>query len=149
MQMIKIMKEIFHEENVPVWLHTYNILSTSKSRGLIELIPNSFSLDALKKKSNWPGTLNNFFIQYFCAEESDIDINTARTNYVSSMAGYSIVCYLLAIKDRHNGNIMIDNQGKQALYSILHHELNLYFINHIKRSYNTHRFRFCSGACSW
>lgn len=111
MQMIKIMKEIFHEENVPVWLHTYNILSTSKSRGLIELIPNSFSLDALKKKSNWPGTLNNFFIQYFCAEESDIDINTARMNYVSSMAGYSIVCYLLAIKDRHNGNIMIDNQG--------------------------------------
>ncbi len=112
MQMMQMMKMIFHEENVPVWLHTYSILSTSRSRGLIELIPNSLSLDALKKKSDWPGSLNKFFSQYFCSEESDIDINTAKMNYVSSMAGYSIACYLLAIKDRHNGNIMLDNQGK-------------------------------------
>ena len=32
-------------------------------------------------------------------------------NYVKSLAGYSLVCYFLQIKDRHNGNILIDNKG--------------------------------------
>ena len=27
------------------------------------------------------------------------------------MAGYSLICYIFQLKDRHNGNILIDNEG--------------------------------------
>lgn len=38
MQLLVIFQNAFKDANLPVWLHTYKILSTSKSTGLIELI---------------------------------------------------------------------------------------------------------------
>eukprot|EP01040_Poterioochromonas_malhamensis_P016323 gene16323-18507_t len=110
MQMITFYEKVLRENNVPVWIHTYRIMSTSKTTGLIELIPNAVSLDGLKKKSDYPGSLRGWYEQAFGGPNSP-QFKRAIDNYVSSMAAYSIIAYLLAIKDRHNGNIMIDKEG--------------------------------------
>jgi phosphatidylinositol kinase/protein kinase (PI-3 family) len=36
----------------------------------------------------------------------------ARRRFAQSLAGYSVVAYLLRFKDRHNGNVMITSEGR-------------------------------------
>lgn len=35
----------------------------------------------------------------------------AQKNFADSLAGYSLVCYILQIKDRHNANILLEKDG--------------------------------------
>ena len=110
-QLINEFYQIFKLENTGCWLNTYEIISTGKNSGLVEMVNNSLSLDQLKQKTNHI-SLKDFYINYYGNgnEESPL-YKKAMYNFVSSLAGYSLVCYFLQIKDRHNGNILIDNEG--------------------------------------
>ena len=107
MQLIKKYDEIFKSENIPLKLHPYEIIITSNSSGLIEFIPDTISFDALKKKL----LENNITFTDFFQNHFGDDFEESQKNFAESLAGYSLVCYLLAIKDRHNGNILLDKDG--------------------------------------
>lgn len=116
-QLISVFNQIFHMEEVECWLKPYEIVSTGNNMGVIECVPNSVSLDYLKRKAKNFSTLRQFFEQYFGNPNKDskiplnIEFKKAINNFIKSLAGYSLVCYFLQIKDRHNGNILIDDQG--------------------------------------
>ena len=110
-QLINEFYQIFKLENSGCWLNTYEIISTGKNCGLVEMVNDSLSLDQLKQKTNHI-SLKDFYINYYGNGNEDSPLyKKAMINFVSSLAGYSLVCYFLQIKDRHNGNILIDKEG--------------------------------------
>eukprot|EP00956_Cyclotella_meneghiniana_P025268 scaffold52416_cov60-Cyclotella_meneghiniana.AAC.1 len=112
MQMIHYFESVFAKSNIPIWLKTYRILSTSKNTGLIEVLVDATSIDGLLKSEKYPktGGMRAYFEQVYGPPTSKAFL-VAQRNFCRSLAGYSLVSYLLGLKDRHNGNIMIDIRG--------------------------------------
>jgi hypothetical protein len=110
LQLIAQFLHIFRRAKLPLWLRPYRIWPTSSNAGIIETIPNAVSLDALKRRVKGYSTLTDFFLRKFGARQSN-GFKKAAWNFAKSMAAYSIVCYLLQVKDRHNGNILLDSEG--------------------------------------
>lgn len=109
LQLIRQFQDIFQSADLPLRLLPYGIIATSASTGMIEYVKDATSLDGLKKRRGYT-TLANHFLKTYGDVESPT-YKAAMTNFVRSMAAYSLACYFLQIKDRHNGNIMIDSDG--------------------------------------
>lgn len=122
-QLIRCMASILACANVPVWLYPYDIVALSFRGGIIEAIPDTISIDSLRKNHPHFTNLKHFFEEHFGHPGSDTYEN-AKANFVESLAGYSIICFLLQIKDRHNGNILLDNKGH-----IIHIDFGFLFLS--------------------
>ncbi|KAI4291910.1 phosphatidylinositol 4-kinase B [Pancytospora philotis] len=101
-QIITQMKRIFEAEGVDCFLRNYKIYLVSETAGLIETVTDAYSIHKIKSKTS---TLVEHFSTAFKDEEA------ARGRFLKSLAGYSLASYLLQLKDRHNGNILIDAEG--------------------------------------
>ncbi|CAL0306660.1 unnamed protein product [Lupinus luteus] len=108
-QLISHFYDIFQEAGLPLWLRPYEVLCTSSYTALIETISDTASLHSIKSRYPNISSLREFFNAKY--EENSPSFNLAQRNFVESMAGYSLVCYLLQVKDRHNGNLLLDEEG--------------------------------------
>jgi len=121
-QLISMISNIWKRHNVGAWTKRMKILITSANTGLVETITNAMSIHSIKKSlteisisegENSKGrifTMQDYFIKMYGSPEST-RYKKAQDNFARSLASYSIICYVLQIKDRHNGNIMVDNEG--------------------------------------
>jgi phosphatidylinositol 4-kinase len=111
-QLLQQMAAIWKAAATPVWLRPYDILSTDEDGGVIEAVPDTVSLHALKEKDDTFTSLDDWFMRYFHrGKHAGKRDSLARQNFARSLAAYSIACYVLQIKDRHNGNILLDANG--------------------------------------
>lgn len=110
-QLISRYAKLFSDDKLPLYLRPYRIVAVSASTGLVELIADSTSLDKLFWKPDYPGSLKEHFVKVYGEEGTD-DFENARTNFIQSAAAAAFITYILAIKDRHNGNILLDARGR-------------------------------------
>ncbi|KAF2265626.1 phosphatidylinositol 4-kinase-like protein STT4 [Lojkania enalia] len=108
LQMIAAFRGIFNNVGLDVWVYPYRVTATAPGCGVIDVLPNSISRDMLGREA--VNGLYEYFVSKYGGEES-IRFQEARSNFVKSMAAYSVISFLLQFKDRHNGNIMIDDAG--------------------------------------
>ncbi|CAJ1937825.1 unnamed protein product [Sphenostylis stenocarpa] len=108
-QLISHFYDIFQEAGLPLWLRPYEVLCTSSYTAIIETIPDTASLHSIKSRYPNISSLREFFNAKY--QENSPSFKLAQRNFVESMAGYSLVCYFLQVKDRHNGNLLLDEEG--------------------------------------
>ncbi|EDU42416.1 phosphatidylinositol 4-kinase PIK1a [Pyrenophora tritici-repentis Pt-1C-BFP] len=121
-QLIQVCSKIWEEANIPVWTKRMRILVTGESCGLIETITNGVSLHSLKRSLTLASiaagtnprkriaTLKDHWLKTFGEPDSEAYIAGVAA-FGRSLAAYSMICYVLQLKDRHNGNLLIDNVG--------------------------------------
>ncbi|KAJ3028303.1 UNVERIFIED_CONTAM: phosphatidylinositol-4- kinase [Siphonaria sp. JEL0065] len=108
LQLISIFKNIVERSGLDVYLYPYRVVATDCGCGVIEVIPHSISRDMMgREKVN---SLPNYFAEKYGSKDS-FQFKKAQEAFVRSLAAYSVVLYLISIKDRHNGNIMFDDLG--------------------------------------
>jgi len=108
LQMIAAFRGIFHDVGLDVYVFPYRVTATAPGCGVIDVLPNSISRDMVGREA--VNGLYDYFVSKYGNEDS-LRFQEARSNFVKSMAAYSLISFLLQFKDRHNGNIMIDDAG--------------------------------------
>ena len=128
-QIINLFNDFFHEDGLNIHLKTFNVISNC-SGGFLQTIIDSVSLSKINKiqfpyedkysfeyvsridknnLNNNESNLKNYFIFKF--GNTSIKYEKAINNFITSFVGYSLICYFFEIKDRNNGNILIDDEG--------------------------------------
>lgn len=121
-QLISLISSFWKSDSVGAWTKDMKIVVTSSNSGLVETINNALSVHSIKKTiteynfkndENSKGavaSIKDYFLRVYGFENTP-RYKRAQENFARSLAAYSIICYVLQIKDRHNGNIMLDNEG--------------------------------------
>jgi phosphatidylinositol kinase/protein kinase (PI-3 family) len=104
MAVIRCLQGLFREEEVNCWLRPYEIIINGPCSGLLEFLWDTKSIDGIKRQCCIP--LREIFRQQY-----HMQFEQAQTNFAYSLAGYCVACYVLLLKDRHNGNLLLDKEG--------------------------------------
>ncbi|KAG2703476.1 hypothetical protein I3843_06G130700 [Carya illinoinensis] len=109
LQVIALLRDIFEAVGLNLYLFPYGVLPTGPERGIIEVVPNT------RSRSQMGETTDGGLFEIFQQDHGPVgspNFEAARHNFIISSAGYAVASLLLQPKDRHNGNLLFDNEGR-------------------------------------
>lgn len=102
-QVIQFLKDAFDKAGIPVFVCPYAVIPIRTEEdalgGILQVVPKVVSRDQLGREGT--KTIKQHFIKTFGAEHTHT-FKHAQMNYIASVAGYAVVCYLLGIKVRES-----------------------------------------------
>lgn len=124
MQIISKLRKWFEEDisaEYRPYMRPYTIMCVGGDAGLVECLSDCKSVDEVKKRTDHFVSLKEYFEraygppsthrQHLPVPPGSITFEKAQDNFLRSLVGYSLVCFVLQIKDRHNANILMDREG--------------------------------------
>ena len=103
-------EKVLREYQIDTWFNPLSFNNYCYNGGTIEVIPNSKSIHEIK-------SLSFFKNLKFWPEKNYENVQEKKIfkNFLESLAGYSLFCYLFQVKDRHNANILL-NSDKRIIH---------------------------------
>eukprot|EP01063_Lacrimia_lanifica_P008011 TRINITY_DN1514_c0_g1_i1.p1 TRINITY_DN1514_c0_g1~~TRINITY_DN1514_c0_g1_i1.p1 ORF type:complete len:1260 (+),score=465.04 TRINITY_DN1514_c0_g1_i1:108-3887(+) len=116
LQIIAMMDSIWRAQGLDLHMSPYGCVACDDGVGMIEVVTNSETIANITEKA---GGANCVFIaepmlNWLRQQHCNKDEESARAcmwNFLYSCAGYCVATYILGIKDRHNDNIMLKQDG--------------------------------------
>ena len=96
---ISQIQKLFEENYLDLWLNSFYIYPIYSTTGLINVISNSISLHEINKKKN---------NQFEYTKIYEVSKKKGHHKFIQSLSAYSLFCFIFQLKDRHNGNILIN-----------------------------------------
>jgi len=113
LQMLGIMDRIWKMEKLDLCLTPYKCVATGDEMGMIETVLESDTAANIQKAAGGvTGALKQTPLANWIRKHNPGEAyDRAVWNFTRSCAGYCVATYVLGIGDRHNDNIMVNQQG--------------------------------------
>ena len=118
MQLYNIVHSIWCENKIKIKMPLYDVITTGRNKGLIQVIPDSKPFEEIFRQKNFK--LKNYFtLNCGLSEEQILD------NFMTSLVGYSVANYVFGITQRNKKNFNIQKDA-QIFFTSYEHLLNHY-----------------------
>ena len=118
MNLYSIVHTIWCENKIKIKMPLYDVITTGRNKGLIQILPNSKQFEEIYRQKNFK--LKKYFILNCGISEDEIF-----NNFMTSLVAYSVANYVFGITQRNKKNINIQKDA-QVFFTSYEHLLNHY-----------------------